>query len=277
MSSRFLAFVFAAILSLHSMAGGESKDVVRILAIGNSFSEDAIDSYFSDICKAAGKKVVTGNMIIGGCPLSKHLLNARTDSATYRFRRIGLNGTRITVDKVRPSEAIGSDDWDVVTFQQASPLSGKYGSFVDLDSLMYYVKAMVRPDVRYMWHQTWAYAPGSTHSAFPNYGSDQIAMYASIVSASRRVVADYPGLERVIPSGAAIQNARRMSGNADLTRDGYHLDYKIGRYIAACTWFEAIFGESVLDNTFVPAGLTESQARLAREAAHAACLSPFGE
>ncbi|MDE5625793.1 MAG: DUF4886 domain-containing protein, partial [Muribaculaceae bacterium] len=41
--------------------------VVRILAIGNSFSEDAVDQYFHEICAAAGKKVVVGDLYIPGC------------------------------------------------------------------------------------------------------------------------------------------------------------------------------------------------------------------
>ena len=252
-------------------------ELVRILAIGNSFSEDALDSHFYGLCEAAGKKVIVGNMIIGGCSVERHYLNARTDSADYRFRRIGLNGKKISVDKVRPTEAIGSDDWDYVSFQQASHYSGKYGTYKDLAALIAFVDSLTPDKTRYMWHQTWAYAPGSTHGAFPDYGSEQTVMYDSIMSASRRVMTDNGSLSIIIPSGTAIQYARDMSGNPDLTRDGYHLDYIIGRYIASCTWFEAVFGESVVGNSYVPAGLTAVQARMAQEAAHAACLDPFGE
>ena len=75
----------------------------------------------------------------------------------------------------------------------------------------------------------------------------------------------------------AIQNARIASGDDDLTRDGYHLDLTIGRYIASCTWYEAIFGESVIGNSFIPEGMTPEQARIAQEAAHAAIIAPFGK
>lgn len=40
----------------------------------------------------------------------------------------------------------------------------------------------------------------------------------------------------------------------DFTRDGYHMDYGAGRYLAACTLFETVikpvFGISCLGNTF---------------------------
>lgn len=244
---------------------------VRILAVGNSFSEDAIDQYFHEICEAAGKRVIIGNLYIGGCPLERHLMNARTDSAAYRFRRIGLDGKTITANPVTLSSALRSDQWDYVSFQQASNFSGMYDTYSSLRPLIEYVDSVTidsRP--HYMWHQTWAYSPTSTHGAFPNYGCDQRVMYDSIVAAGRRVMADHPSLSVFIPSGTAIQLAREKTGNPDLTRDGYHLDPLIGRYIAACTWFEAIFGESVVGNPYRPEGLGPEEARVAQEAAHAA-------
>ena len=62
-----------------STSNGE--EIIRILAIGNSFSEDAVDQYFHEICAAAGKRVVVGDLYIPGCPLERHHLNAQTDSA----------------------------------------------------------------------------------------------------------------------------------------------------------------------------------------------------
>lgn len=255
-------------------AGG---GVVRILAIGNSFSEDAVDQYFHEICAAAGKKVVVGDLYIPGCPLERHHLNALADSAAYRFRRIGLDGATITTSPVKLGAALASDEWDFVSFQQSSPLSGLYSSYVTLSPLMEYVDSVAGWNPVYMWHQTWAYSPDSAHGAFPNYGSDQKIMYDSIMGASRRVMADHPALSVLIPSGTAIQAARMAGGDYDLTRDGYHLDLLTGRYTAACTWFEAIFGESVVGNPYRPAGMTEEQARLAQEAAHTAVSSPYGD
>lgn len=251
---------------------GEAGDVstVRILAVGNSFSEDAIDQYFHEICEAAGKRVIVGDLYIGGCPLERHLLNARTDSAAYRLRRIGHDGVTITSFPVTLSSALQSDDWDYVSFQQASHVSGVYDSYSYLRPLMEYVDSVTDGAPTYMWHQTWAYSPNSTHGAFPTYGSDQKVMYDSIMAASGRVMAEHPSLSLLIPSGAAIQTARSVSGDYDFTRDGYHLDPVKGRYVAACTWFEAIFGESVVGNPYFPSGMTPEQARMAQEAAHTA-------
>lgn len=269
-----LAALALCVAPLPSFSGNNAESqtpTVRILAVGNSFSEDAIDQYFHELCEAAGKRVIIGNLYIGGCSLERHLLNARTDSAAYRFRRIGHDGVTITANPVTLSSALQSDDWTYVSFQQASPLSGKYGSYADLKPLIAYADNVTQGRPTYMWQQTWAYSPTSTHGAFPTYNSDQKVMYDSIMSATRRVMTDYPSLKVLIPTGTAVQTARIASGNYDLTRDGYHLDRLTGRYIAACTWFEAIFGESVIGNPYHPAGMTDEQARMAQEAAHSAC------
>ena len=70
------------------MNAGEDN-VVRILAIGNSFSEDAVEFYLHDIAAADGNNVIIGNMYIGGCSLKKHLDNARENKPAYKYRKIG--------------------------------------------------------------------------------------------------------------------------------------------------------------------------------------------
>lgn len=248
-----------------------------VLAVGNSFSEDAIDQYFYDLCHAAGKPVVVGDLYIGGCPLSRHLLNARTDSAAYRFRLIDSNGVMHTTSKVSIARALKSEPWTFVSFQQASGISGKYATYSDLAPLLQYtdsVSMAVRgASPSFVWHQTWAYSEDSKHKDFPNYGSDQRQMFDSIMSASNRVMHDYPTLRMMIPVGRAIQIARQTSGNYDLTRDGYHLDKLVGRYIAACTWFETLMGQSVVGNPYHPAAMTDEQALWAQQSAHAAVVA----
>jgi hypothetical protein len=63
--------------------------------------------------------------------------------------------------------------------------------------------------------------------------------------------------------------------NRELTRDGFHLNYTIGRYIAACTWLEALTGISATGLKTRPKGVSSEQAALAQQAAHAAILVPM--
>ena len=90
------------------------------------------------------------------------------------------------------------------------------------------------------------------------------------------------GIRRFIPTGAAVQNARETALGDDLTRDGYHLSYGVGRYIAAATWYEALCHRSVVGNAYVPDGsepgteaLTPEECRLAQKAVHKAVKRPF--
>lgn len=54
----------------------------KILAIGNSFSEDA--TYFlHQICEAANIESKIVNLYIGGCPLEKHWRNIEDDRPDY--------------------------------------------------------------------------------------------------------------------------------------------------------------------------------------------------
>ena len=85
---------------------------MKILCIGNSFSQDAT-RYLSRIGKAAGTGIKTVNLYIGGCPLKTHYFNVLEDQPAYAFEFNGEN----TGIKVSIKTALMSDEWDVVTLQ----------------------------------------------------------------------------------------------------------------------------------------------------------------
>ena len=58
--------------------------VIKILAIGNSFSQDAIETNLLELAQAENIKVVIGNLYIGGASLDLHWNNAKDDKAAYR-------------------------------------------------------------------------------------------------------------------------------------------------------------------------------------------------
>lgn len=58
--------------------------VIKILAIGNVFSQDAIETYLFELADAASKKVIIGNLYIGGASFDLHWNNAKDDKAAYR-------------------------------------------------------------------------------------------------------------------------------------------------------------------------------------------------
>lgn len=253
-----------------------SKDsVIKILAIGNSFSEDAIEHYLYGLAKAGGYKVIIGNLYIGGAPLDLHVKNVKDDKEVYEYRKINLDGTKQKFPKTSISKALADENWNYISFQQASPKSGLFETYVEpLPLLFKYVKEKAtNPKVKYVWHQTWAYAQNSTHNGFVSYNKDQMRMYQSIADASSKVKTLIP-IDILVPAGTAIQNARTKLGDV-LTRDGYHLDLNIGRYTASCTWYEAIFKQNVVGNLYKPDKVSGADALTAQKAAHKAVKKPY--
>jgi len=248
--------------------------IVKILAIGNSFSEDALESYLYGLANSRSHKIVIGNLYIGGASLSLHLQNATNNANAYSYRKINQQGVKVTTANVSIATALADDNWDYISFQQESPNSGIFSTFAPLTDLYNYVKTKTtNPSVKYVLHQTWAYQKNSTYSAFANYDKDQDKMYAGIVDAYIKAQTLIPA-NVVVPAGTAIQNGRTSIIGDNFCRDGYHLDVNIGRYTAACAWFESIFKESVVGNSYKPSALSDYHAEIAQNAAHLAVLKP---
>lgn len=279
--SSWLLVILGLITTTHAHA--QQKDplddgVLRVLAIGNSFSEDAIENNLYELAKAANKKIVIGNLVIGGAPLSLHAENVGSNKNAYSYRKIDLEGRKTDRKQISILTALEDDAWDYISFQQASPLSGQLDSFFPhLGNLKTYVSGHVKyTNTKYILHQTWAYAQHSTRSVFANYNRSQEQMYQAIMKTTKTIVEDKMyGFTMLIPSGTAIQNMRTTYIEDNLTRDGFHLEYGYGRFTAACTWFEKLFNEDVTRNKFMPEAVSATAAKAAKVAAHAAVLQPY--
>lgn len=247
---------------------------IRVLAIGNSFSCDAVEEHLYELSKAAGNEITIGNAFIGGCTLATHYNCATTNKASYQYSKRRADGTKSIKSGVSLESILLDEDWDIITFQQQSGLSGIYDSWkCHLPLLLSYVKSIVSYPTTFMIHQTWAYDESSTHGDFERYSHSQETMYRSIVR-SVSSISRLTGISRIIPSGTAIQNARTTPLKDSITRDGYHLSLNVGRYIAACTWFESLFHKCVVGNPYCPKGMDTKNKFYAQRAAHAAVSCP---
>ena len=248
---------------------------LRILAIGNSFSQDAVEQYLWNLLDAAGIEAIVANMYIGGCSLEKHWSNAQNNSDSYEYRKV-VGGDRTNKDGTSLSTAIKDERWDFISLQQVSGLSGQYETYKPyLQNMIDYVRSLsTNKHMKLMFHQTWAYSSDSNHADFPKYDKDQMTMYNAIIAASGEAFKEHKALEVLLPAGTAIQNARTSYLGDTFNRDGYHLETTYGRYTAACTWFEAITGQSVVGNTYVPGTLDALSAAIAQNAAHLAVQTP---
>ncbi len=227
---------------------------MKILSIGNSFSTDA-QRWIHYISLPNGDVIDTYNLFIGGAPLDLHIDKLKNNAEDYLLE---INGEPIR-ENVSIQEAIALHEYDYITVQQYSGLSGVEESYYPhIKELVDYVKNE-QPQAEILLHQTWAYDDDSDHGDFYIYENDRQLMYEKIQETSKSV-AEELGL-RLIPVGEIIHRLRaseHFSSSKDsdlplLTRDGYHLHENHGRYAASATWYAFLTWERVGTSVFAPA------------------------
>lgn len=257
---------------------------IRILAIGNSFSQDTV-FYLHSIAKSANMNIVVGNLYNSGCSLERHCTYAANNNKAYTYYKWST-GDMETYEDNTMKNVLLDEKWDYITLQQSSAESGIYSTYQPyLNDLITYIKNIAGEDVKFAYNMTWAYAANSTNNNFYYYNSNQKIMFNAIVN-SYGMAAKETNIDILIPAGTAIQNARtnkklKAIGN-ELTSDGYHLNTGIGRYIASLALFETIIREENIqkdlfeDVTFVPQEENaELYTYLSKKAVMAAVDNPY--
>jgi len=223
------------------LLGGSS--MMRILAIGNSFSQDAT-TFLEPIARSAGLDWLVRNAFIGGCSLERHWENVRNGEVVYEYQENGEALKMVSID-----QALLAEPWDWITLQQVSHHAGLPETYEPyLSELIRYIQKMV-PGASIAFHQTWAYEFDSDHGGFALYQRDRKLMFREI----KRTVDAMAKRHRlpVIPVGSTIERLRTFPefdpqrGGSRLTRDGFHLSYDYGRYAAGLVWF-SFFGKTPL-------------------------------
>ena len=230
---------------------------MKILAIGNSFSQDAT-RYLEAIASSAGEPLFVRNLYIGGCSLERHVKNFETNEKdAYAYEKNAEAISRISLP-----EALAKEEWDLVTVQQVSTYSGIYGSYIPHLPILIDRILTIRPHARIVFHRTWAYERNATTDTVPKnfvlYGSDTEKMHKAIMEATDRITAEYS--LPVIPVGDAVMRAKCdplfdvRCGGISLHSDGYHLTHDYGRYLAALVWFKFITQKSPDAVSYLPEG-----------------------
>ena len=246
------------LLALLSAARAEAKPTtdtngdgkLRILAIGNSFADDAMEYLPKFTGQLECEHVELARLYIGGCSLERHVREYRSGKASYDFYHYDSDsydkGSNLSHNwsksKSSMEDALKMGEWDVITMQQVSGYSGIWESYQPhLDELVAIVRKY-QPKARLAWHMTWSYSQDSKHGDFKRYGNSQEQMDNAIVATARKVYEQTPYFDYLIPSGVAIEALRHTINKPpkDLTRDGYHLDLGMGRYAAACVWYKVL-------------------------------------
>ena len=243
---------------------------MNVLSIGNSFSQNA-HTHLPAMMKADGcDDFMLCNLYIPACSLETHWQNMKNEREVYDYQ-IYLPGETVmnTANEVALFEPLEDEEWDVVTLQQASSLSGVEESWSPyIEELTAYVR-MTAPKAKVFIHQTWAYDKSTLNEGFSKYSNSTDIMFDCINRAVEIAVinADVDG---VIPSGLAFQFARQTKLKDMLTApDGYHANI-LGCYLAGACFYETITGKSILDNSYRIEGVPDEYAKLLAVCAHTA-------
>ena len=269
-----------AIMLASPLSHAETK---RILAIGNSFSYDAVLQELLPVVRSGGDDLVVGFPYKGGTTLQQHWQYITDKEKIYNYYTIKNGKTTSTGSATRSLDEniIASEPWDVVVIQTDHNYSGAYDHYFPwLDNLIAYLREhLTNKDAKFYLYMTWAYQNGSAKMAElvkKGLYTDQADQYAKITDcASRAAVQSGIGADNIIPAGTAVQNGRTSYLGDSFNRDGYHLDLQHGRYTASLTWYAKIWGKSPDAVTYHPDGMSDFCATVCRKAVAAALSTPL--
>ena len=239
---------------------------MKILFIGNSFSANAT-RYIREISQG---ELFVRNLYIGGCSLETHARNIENDIPAYEYQ---VDAKALAMTSIK--SALLCEDWDVVSVQQVSSLSGIYDSYFPyIDTVIAEVRKY-RPNARIVFHRTWPYNYSSTHPEYANYNNDTDLMERMIDNTAKQIAEKY-GFD-IIPSGVAVYKGFntpefdiRRGGETLTAPDTFHLSAEYGKYLAGLVLYRFFTGKSATRVTFFPDGCNENLIKKLQEIADSA-------
>ena len=296
-----IALLFVAGFTRADQPASAKTKTVRLVTVGNSFSQNAT-KYLDDLVKAKGHTLIHRPLAIGGASFEVHWDKAQLHETNPDDPR-GLYGK-----KSLRQELMG-EAWDFVTIQQASIKSHNVATYRPFAKDLHAYIKKAAPKAEVLVHQTWAYRvddPRFTKpSKSPGEPTTQKEMYDGLTKAYQTIASELGA--RIIPVGDAMyladtdakwgyqpdkkfdfKNAvapalpdqkhslhtgwrwtAAKDGKKSLSMDGHHANVA-GEYLGACVFYEILFGESVVGNTFVPKTIDRDYAHFLQETAHRA-------
>lgn len=249
---------------------------MNILCIGNSFSVDTT-WLMPEIARDLGMtEVHFGNLFVGGCSVGQHLQHLETGAGVYKFYE-SRGGEWESREDFSISDAIASAHWDWISIQHGSKDGSRYSkweSYEALPRLVALVKQLAGPETKIAFNMTWVGDQDRPMSEMPEYRGRLDDLYRDIAALTKQRIVPLPGIDRVCPTGTAIQNFR-LHHDGPMTRDGYHLTGELGRYIAGLAFLKALTETDITKASWTPEGVTEQQRLDAIRAVEKAMEQPF--
>jgi hypothetical protein len=287
--------ILPVLLLLVSLAGAQS---LKLLTIGNSFADSAFVFLPKVVESVPGCSLVMDRANIGGCSLERHWkehLKSESDPSYKPYQK-----------KYSLKDLLTRDAWDIVTMQQASPLSFRPESYSPWFKDLYGFVRQNAPKAEVIVQMTWSYR--EDHPLYTNgVVKDHADMYDKLFGAYLGIAKEFN--RRILPTGLAVQLARAnqatpfkshhtdaelaafvyparpkepdgsfMNGHSwktnrkgewFLSADRIHLN-KRGEYLQACVWFAVLFNRKTSEIAFSPVELSADEASFLRRMAQKA-------
>lgn len=248
----------------------------KVLSVGNSFAVDTME-HLAGIALGLGvERVRLGCLYVGGCSITMHHAHAMGDMPVYKYYTNDGSGWQCTPE-YKISDAVESEQWDVISIQHGSKDGSRYtdpASYALLPELVEYIRAHAWTGARIAFNMTWVGEPYDKHAELISYDRDQLRMYRLVTEVTQTTVGGISDIDLICPTGTAVQNAR-TSPLETVSRDGYHLSYDVGRYLAGLTFFGKLTGADIRPITWAPDGVSGWERRVAVESAANALAMPY--
>ncbi|MDQ1142890.1 MAG: DUF4886 domain-containing protein [Pedobacter agri] len=272
---------------------GQQKPL-RLFLIGNSFSQNA-SKFLPEISESGGHQLVIGRAELPGCELKRHWESVVTndqDASNPKGKPYGGKSLR---------ELLESGNWDVVTIQQYSLLSGDSNTYQPYAQNLYKLIKQLQPHAEVVIHQTWAYRADAKNFgkiAGEERAKDQNEMWMKSRAAYHHLAQTLK--LRIVPVGDAIQRVNtnpKWGFKIDTTFNyesaeypnlpnqthslnvGYHYDKNkkltfdpnhandAGCYLAGLVWYQFLFDGDPNKIKFLPQGIDKEFAKVLKTAA----------
>lgn len=218
---------------------------LRVFIMGNSYTLD-VTAYLEDLIRAANINLDQLGIYAGifnGGQLADWVSRYNYGSDVTLQKMAG----NIIMNETGSVKELLNQEWDLIVLLQASNVSYDWSTFEkSLPELLTIIhENCINEDVKIAYQIPW----GHTEDTAPQE-------LAGNIECTQKLMEEYE-ITDIIPIGTAVQNARNTSLNTPLylTRDNWHLCMGVGRYLAACTFFESVITPishiSVLGNTAI--------------------------
>lgn len=218
---------------------------LRVFIMGNSYTLD-VTAYLEDLIRAANINLDQLGIYAGifnGGQLADWVSRYNYGSDVTLQKMAG----NIIMNEKGSIKELLNQEWDLIVLLQASNVSYDWSTFEkSLPELLSIIhENCINKDVKIAYQIPW----GHTEDTAPQE-------LAGNIECTQKLMEEFE-ITDIIPIGTAVQNARNTSLNTPLylTRDNWHLCMGVGRYLAACTFFESVITPishiSVLGNTAI--------------------------